>query len=65
VTTTAANIDSDDPRPLTVREASQLLALGINQTESLYLSRPSFSGNSTDDTGGAFRSASSADLNRS
>jgi excisionase family DNA binding protein len=32
VTTTAANIDPDDPRPLTVREASQLSALGINQT---------------------------------
>jgi hypothetical protein len=34
VTTTAANVDPDDPRPLTVREASQLSALGINQTES-------------------------------
>jgi len=32
VSTRAANIDPTDPRPLTVREASQLSALGINQT---------------------------------
>jgi len=32
VSTRAASIDPNDPRPLTVKEASQLSALGINQT---------------------------------